>query len=199
MLIQMTTEDVANAMISSIDELSMENRSTYARSIREKNLCGKVLAICDLEELKNELKMSFGDWLLFKAWITIKKEEKLLYRQEPSRSSFSKNKQSETIKSHSTSLSKIPEIRTTEPLDSQNHIATSQPEPSYEVSNETKIDQEVLLDEDLFKGSENCQLYDENDEEDDEDENLLNPNKCNFIQSICFRLIFLLKNLKKLI
>ena len=72
----MTVEEVADAMMSSISEISTNKRLNYAQTIREKNVCGKVLSMCELDELKIELDMTFGDWLLFKTWLIMKRNEK---------------------------------------------------------------------------------------------------------------------------
>jgi len=50
-------------------------KQVYKTTIKECNLNGRVLSFCDLNELKDILKMSFGDWQLFKNWIQIKRVE----------------------------------------------------------------------------------------------------------------------------
>ena len=37
--------------------------------LKDHNVNGKVLAACDLNELRDAMQMAFGDWQLFKAWI----------------------------------------------------------------------------------------------------------------------------------
>ena len=65
----MNVDDICEAINSSIDHLNENFKSIYCSNIKEKNINGKVLSCCDLDELKQELKMAFGDWQLFKNWI----------------------------------------------------------------------------------------------------------------------------------
>ncbi len=37
--------------------------------LKDHNINGKVLAACDLNELRDAMQMAFGDWQLFKTWI----------------------------------------------------------------------------------------------------------------------------------
>ena len=64
---EMTVEDIIDSL-STIDGLNKTFIEIYALTLREKNIVGKVLACCDLDELKSELNMTFGDWQLFKNW-----------------------------------------------------------------------------------------------------------------------------------
>ena len=41
----------------------------YQMQLKDHNINGKVLAACDLNELRDAMQMAFGDWQLFKAWI----------------------------------------------------------------------------------------------------------------------------------
>ena len=65
----MNVDDICEAINTSIDHLNETFKSIYCSCIKEKNINGKVLSCCDLDELKQELKMAFGDWQLFKNWI----------------------------------------------------------------------------------------------------------------------------------
>ena len=67
-LSEMSVDDVID-ILSSIDGLNENYIEIYSQTIKEKNIIGKVLACCDLNELKDELHMTFGDWQLFKNWI----------------------------------------------------------------------------------------------------------------------------------
>ena len=70
---EMTVEDVCEAIDNSIEYLNIDYKAVNKSMIKEKNINGRVLAFCDLDELKLELKMSFGDWQLFKNWVLIKR------------------------------------------------------------------------------------------------------------------------------
>jgi hypothetical protein len=65
---EMNINDVID-ILSSIDGLNRKFIDVYSEAIKEKNIIGKVLSCCDLDELKVELNMTFGDWQLFKNWI----------------------------------------------------------------------------------------------------------------------------------
>ena len=55
--------------ISEIDGINCESIALYQMQLKDHNINGKVLAACDLNELRDALQMAFGDWQLFKAWI----------------------------------------------------------------------------------------------------------------------------------
>lgn len=67
---QMTVDDVIEEIDGHIDFLNEDYKQIYKANLRENNISGKVLACCDLNELKSELQMTFGDWQLFKDWIS---------------------------------------------------------------------------------------------------------------------------------
>ena len=68
-LIEMSVQDVCEEIDNTIDYMNDEFKQIYKSFLRENNISGKVLACCELDELKAELKMTFGDWQLFKNWI----------------------------------------------------------------------------------------------------------------------------------
>jgi hypothetical protein len=72
-LYDMSVNDICDALHIAIDFISNDFKQIYVANLREKNINGQVLSICDLNELKNELKMAFGDWELFKSWILNKR------------------------------------------------------------------------------------------------------------------------------
>ncbi|XP_046854169.1 kinase D-interacting substrate of 220 kDa B-like isoform X3 [Xenia sp. Carnegie-2017] len=55
--------------LSQIHGISISLVHTYQTIIRENNINGQVLLECDIQELKDVMKMNFGDWQLFRAWI----------------------------------------------------------------------------------------------------------------------------------
>ena len=74
LLREMTVADVIEAMESNIDFINEDFKQIYAANLKENNINGKVLVCCDLNELKSELRMTFGDWQVFKDWILKQRE-----------------------------------------------------------------------------------------------------------------------------
>ncbi|XP_057327504.1 kinase D-interacting substrate of 220 kDa B isoform X4 [Microplitis mediator] len=62
-------------LLSKVDELNPNNIESYKNIVRENNITGKVLLHCDLAELKEVLKMTFGDWELFRMVIVSLREQ----------------------------------------------------------------------------------------------------------------------------
>lgn len=92
----MTVDDICEAIDNTIEYLNIEYKAVNKSMIREKNINGRVLAFCDLEELKLELKMSFGDWQLFKNWVLIKRINQSKPVEIPNQIGFKKQKPQET-------------------------------------------------------------------------------------------------------
>ena len=71
-LSNLSVDDVV-ALLKRIDSFDTSNIEKYAKIIKENNINGKVLIKCsqnDLNELRDVLGFSFGDWLLFKNLVT---------------------------------------------------------------------------------------------------------------------------------
>lgn len=233
----MTIEDVAEAIMSSIADLTGSRRAQYAQTAREKNICGKVLSMCDLDELKSELEMTFGDWLLFKTWVMTKRTERappppappptppthsidlsrnnsLRFstkqlsppRQQPQQQTKSPSKDMKQFSNES--LSNIPEIRTSEYVESQQQQqqdVTSLLFGSEDATTSATRDDErplikssdasslvMFSDAQVQNNNEEEEEEDEEEEEGDEEEedneegNLLDPNKRNYPLIIFF-------------
>ncbi|KAL3268833.1 hypothetical protein HHI36_007925 [Cryptolaemus montrouzieri] len=71
-------------LVCKIEDLSKDAVLKYATIIKDHNINGRVLMSCDLDELKHLLKMTFGDWEMFKAIILSLRDQEflLLMRQE---------------------------------------------------------------------------------------------------------------------
>ncbi|KAK6976674.1 kinase D-interacting substrate of 220 kDa, partial [Biomphalaria glabrata] len=65
-----SVDDVCD-LLSHLKGLSPDHLSEYQASIRDNNISGLVLAMCDLSELQPVIKMRFGDWQLFRSAIQI--------------------------------------------------------------------------------------------------------------------------------
>ncbi|VDP06880.1 unnamed protein product [Soboliphyme baturini] len=64
LLSSMTVDEVC-ALMKLLPVSSTEALETYCRRCQSANVSGLVLSVCNLEKLKSELRMSFGDWELF--------------------------------------------------------------------------------------------------------------------------------------
>ncbi len=63
-LSKMSVDDICT-LLAAISDLPAGNCASYQMQIRRQNISGQVLSVCDLEKLRTELQMSFGDWQLF--------------------------------------------------------------------------------------------------------------------------------------
>ncbi|KAJ1531607.1 hypothetical protein ONE63_000279 [Megalurothrips usitatus] len=74
-LSELTVDGVCQ-MFSKIPDINSSQVARYTSIIREHNVNGRVLLHCDLDELKKVLKMSFGDWELFRMLaVTLRERE----------------------------------------------------------------------------------------------------------------------------
>lgn len=74
------------SLLKQIDGFDQKMIDQYSNTLRSNNINGKVLANCspnDLDDLKNVLKFTFGDWLLFKKVITENKQLTHLHTLAP--------------------------------------------------------------------------------------------------------------------
>lgn len=82
-LSSLTVEGVGKLLykIEDINDLMLPE---YCNLIKEHNITGKVLLHCDLDELKKLLKMSFGDWEMFKVMLISLREYEVssVYRRD---------------------------------------------------------------------------------------------------------------------
>ncbi|KFD49176.1 hypothetical protein M513_10000 [Trichuris suis] len=60
----LSTQEVVN-FLRKLPLSSVEATERYANSCRSANISGLVLSLCNLDRLKQELRMSFGDWEIF--------------------------------------------------------------------------------------------------------------------------------------
>ena len=72
-LTEHTLEDICEVLNSEIEGLDRLRVAEYHTNLRSQNINGRVLALCDMEELKCYLNMTFGDWNLFKQWVYTKR------------------------------------------------------------------------------------------------------------------------------
>jgi len=80
-----TVDDVC-VKIRSLSGLDGRNLSKYEKFIRNNNFNGIAVSTCDLDDLKKELKTSFGDWSIIRRFI-IEQRDKIFQK---SRAEFTK-------------------------------------------------------------------------------------------------------------
>ncbi|XP_075779639.1 kinase D-interacting substrate of 220 kDa isoform X4 [Pelodiscus sinensis] len=61
--------DVICEKLKQIEGLDQSMLPQYSATIRKANINGRVLAQCNIDELKREMSMNFGDWHLFKSTV----------------------------------------------------------------------------------------------------------------------------------
>lgn len=174
LLNEMSVDDVAEFIASSHNELSSAHKQAYATTIKEKNICGKVLALCELEDLKAELGMTFGDWLLFKSWLA-KKRNRLekqstssSYCYEATKTMINSYKPATPTISRQTSIGKVAVATAASSLSNIPEIIfTNEESADYEVAKNV-INNELNMPAD-------CSINEANDDGDDEEDNLLEP------------------------
>lgn len=89
----MTVNDICDCLKNDIVGLKSTMIPIYVQDINENNISGRVLATCEIEELKpvcdyqleiyfsiefifiKILSMAFGDWVLFCNWVKTKRED----------------------------------------------------------------------------------------------------------------------------
>ncbi|CAF0763759.1 unnamed protein product [Rotaria sordida] len=74
-LSQMTVNDICDCLKNDVIGLKPTMIPIYIQDINENNINGQVLISCELDELKQILSMTFGDWVLFSDWIRTKRDE----------------------------------------------------------------------------------------------------------------------------
>ncbi|KAM9339295.1 kinase D-interacting substrate of 220 kDa B [Symphorus nematophorus] len=68
LLSSMTTEAVCER-VRQIEGIDQSMMGQYSATIRKANVNGRVLSQCNIDELKKEMNMNFGDWQLFRATV----------------------------------------------------------------------------------------------------------------------------------
>lgn len=63
------TVDEVCELIADIDGISFRHLKDYQNRLREMNITGLVLNVCELSQLRPELDMTFGDWQLFETLV----------------------------------------------------------------------------------------------------------------------------------
>ncbi|VDL95398.1 unnamed protein product [Schistocephalus solidus] len=68
LLSKMNVADVCE-LLAAIADLPVSSCAMYQSRLRQQNITGLVLSVCDLEKLRTEMQMNFGDWQLFRTLV----------------------------------------------------------------------------------------------------------------------------------
>lgn len=87
-------------LLEKLDDLDAQSVQDYINTIKSNNINGRVLLHCDLDELKKLLKMSFGDWEMFKVALVSLREQEMttLLKQDEGKSVRFNKPQQSTVK-----------------------------------------------------------------------------------------------------
>ena len=89
-------------LVSSIQGILEQNQERYCQTFIQQNINGKVLANCDLSELRQIIKMTFGDWELFKVVLTEMREVEKSIKAQPQKNIQQKNSKINMTQNNST-------------------------------------------------------------------------------------------------
>ncbi|XP_064846790.1 kinase D-interacting substrate of 220 kDa B isoform X5 [Oncorhynchus masou masou] len=85
LLSSMNTDAVCER-VKQIEGIDQSMLVQYTATIKKANVNGRVLTQCNIDELKNEMKMNFGDWQLFRGTVLEMRhvESQVLHEEAPS-------------------------------------------------------------------------------------------------------------------
>ncbi|XP_021517371.1 kinase D-interacting substrate of 220 kDa isoform X8 [Meriones unguiculatus] len=69
LLLSSMSVDIVSEKLRQIEGLDQTMLTQYCTTIKKANINGRVLAQCNVDELKKEMNMNFGDWHLFRSMI----------------------------------------------------------------------------------------------------------------------------------
>ncbi|CAM4693921.1 unnamed protein product [Leuciscus chuanchicus] len=86
MLLSSMSTDVVCERVRLIDGIDQNLLSQYTATIKKANINGRVLSQCNIDELKKEMNMNFGDWQLFRTTVLELRivESQILHEEAPS-------------------------------------------------------------------------------------------------------------------
>ncbi|XP_059368678.1 kinase D-interacting substrate of 220 kDa B isoform X5 [Carassius carassius] len=86
MLLSSMSTDVVCERVKLIDGIDQNMLSQYTATIKKANINGRVLSQCNIDELKKEMNMNFGDWQLFRTTVIELRhvETQILHEEAPS-------------------------------------------------------------------------------------------------------------------
>uniref|UniRef100_A0A8C7NH80 Kinase D-interacting substrate of 220 kDa n=1 Tax=Oncorhynchus mykiss TaxID=8022 RepID=A0A8C7NH80_ONCMY len=85
-LLSSMNTDVVCERVKQIEGIDQSMLVQYTATIKKANVNGRVLTQCNIDELKNEMKMNFGDWQLFRGTVLEMRhvESQVLHEEAPS-------------------------------------------------------------------------------------------------------------------
>nr|AAH61450.1 Kinase D-interacting substrate of 220b [Danio rerio] len=85
-LLSSMSTDVICERVKLIDGIDQNLISQYTATIKKANINGRVLSQCNIDELKKEMNMNFGDWQLFRTSVLEMRhvENQVLHEEAPS-------------------------------------------------------------------------------------------------------------------
>uniref|UniRef100_A0AAQ5ZBN1 KAP NTPase domain-containing protein n=1 Tax=Amphiprion ocellaris TaxID=80972 RepID=A0AAQ5ZBN1_AMPOC len=88
-LLSSLNTDAVCERLRQIDGIDPNMLSQYTSTIKKANINGRVLTHCNLDELKKEMEMNFGDWQLFRGMVRLSASEQgsSVHHGEPTRRS----------------------------------------------------------------------------------------------------------------
>ncbi|KAL0964954.1 hypothetical protein UPYG_G00274860 [Umbra pygmaea] len=86
MLLSSMNTDAVCERVKQIEGIDQSMMAQYTATIKKANVNGRVLTQCNIDELKNEMKMNFGDWQLFRGTVLEMRhvESQVLHEETPS-------------------------------------------------------------------------------------------------------------------
>ncbi|XP_039547785.1 kinase D-interacting substrate of 220 kDa B isoform X4 [Pimephales promelas] len=86
MLLSSMNTDVVCERVRLIDGIDQNLLPQYTATIKKANINGRVLSQCNIDELKKEMNMNFGDWQLFRTTVLELRlvESQILHEEAPS-------------------------------------------------------------------------------------------------------------------
>jgi len=78
-------------LISKLPDIQQSYLSTYISVIQDNNINGRVLTTCDLDELKRVLRMTFGDWEIFRMAILTLRDLEQTRNMNPESDAYARN------------------------------------------------------------------------------------------------------------
>ncbi|CAD6208425.1 GSCOCG00003437001-RA-CDS, partial [Cotesia congregata] len=141
-------------LLTKIDELNPNNLESYKSIVRENNITGKVLLLCDLMELKQVLRMTFGDWELFRiVIISLREQERTSFTtfEESSRSVRFTVQPEINRKGIINIQSSNPRVLTH--VDKEKSISRTDGPPRRESSKHSIMEKQVTLEEQMICGA----------------------------------------------
>ncbi|XP_050529319.1 kinase D-interacting substrate of 220 kDa B-like [Daktulosphaira vitifoliae] len=141
-----SVDDVCK-LLTKIKDLQESNIAKYTQIIKENNLTGCVILHCNLNDLKNVLKMNFGDWELFRIVLLALREKEYLSNSEITFNPIVKHSRSNSSKSNT------PDRRGSSVNNSNSNQTTASNENDSKNNKISSMEKQVTLEEQMICGA----------------------------------------------